>query len=457
VAFVGVGIGFYGQTVLLDGLSRAHGWSRASVSGAASLYFVSAALYGAVVGRIADRYGGRGLLAAGALVLASTLLAVSRVHEPWQLYVLFPVMSLGFAMCGNVPASAILARWFVTRRALAMSLSYSGVSLGGILLVPLGTWLIETRGLDVAVAFLAALVVGIALPAILFTLRERPTDHGLVPDGVPREDVDNPLLSLDWQRATWRSREAVRTRAFWLLALAFSGILFSQMSTLVHALALFRESMSASTAAFAVSGMAFGSTIGRLAVGFFADRLDKRRLAASLFAVQALALILFGSVQGTLPLYAAALFFGCTVGNIFMLQSLLVGELFGMASFGTVYGLLTLVTQVVSGLGPYVLGVLYESFGGYAMPLRILAGLAAGAALVLLRVRPPRRGGDWNPPARMCFDAAEPSEEERAMLEPGDGAPDFEVQDHEGNRVRLSELRGRKVLLWFYPKADTPG
>ncbi len=43
------------------------------------------------------------------------------------------------------------------------------------------------------------------------------------------------------------------------------------------------------------------------------------------------------------------------------------------------------------------------------------------------------------------------------MLEPGAQAPDFAVLDHNGDEVRLSELRGRKVLLWFYPKADTPG
>jgi peroxiredoxin Q/BCP len=43
------------------------------------------------------------------------------------------------------------------------------------------------------------------------------------------------------------------------------------------------------------------------------------------------------------------------------------------------------------------------------------------------------------------------------MLKPGDAAPDFDVTDHNGNRVRLSDLRGKKVVLWFYPKADTPG
>jgi peroxiredoxin Q/BCP len=43
------------------------------------------------------------------------------------------------------------------------------------------------------------------------------------------------------------------------------------------------------------------------------------------------------------------------------------------------------------------------------------------------------------------------------MLEVGQTAPEFAVSDHRGNPVRLSDLRGRRVLLWFYPKADTPG
>lgn len=43
------------------------------------------------------------------------------------------------------------------------------------------------------------------------------------------------------------------------------------------------------------------------------------------------------------------------------------------------------------------------------------------------------------------------------MLQPGQQAPDFDVTDQNGNRVRLSDLRGQRVVLWFYPKADTPG
>jgi peroxiredoxin Q/BCP len=43
------------------------------------------------------------------------------------------------------------------------------------------------------------------------------------------------------------------------------------------------------------------------------------------------------------------------------------------------------------------------------------------------------------------------------MLHVGDPAPDFTVVDHTGKTVHLASLRGKKVVLWFYPKADTPG
>ena len=43
------------------------------------------------------------------------------------------------------------------------------------------------------------------------------------------------------------------------------------------------------------------------------------------------------------------------------------------------------------------------------------------------------------------------------MIEAGQPAPPFETVDHEGNTVRLSDFRGQNVVLWFYPKADTPG
>jgi MFS-type transporter involved in bile tolerance (Atg22 family) len=117
--------------------------------------------------------------------------------------------------------------------------------------------------------------------------------------------------------------------------------------------------------------------------------VDKRRLALVLFLVQAGIYLLFAEVSGRAAFYAVALVFGFTIGNVFMMQSLLVGELFGLRSFGSVFGMLGLMVQPAAGLGPYAMGLLFEFFGGYEPALRVLAVLALLAASVLTRVKPP--------------------------------------------------------------------
>ena len=131
------------------------------------------------------------------------------------------------------------------------------------------------------------------------------------------------------------------------------------------------------------------SMLARLLVGTFADRISKRRIGVALILLQSAALVTFSQASEPAALYAASLAFGFTIGNLFMLQTLLVGELFGAVSFGTVLGLLMLVTQTLSGLGPFALGLLYDAFGGYREGLLVLAAIALLSAIALSQVRPP--------------------------------------------------------------------
>jgi len=43
------------------------------------------------------------------------------------------------------------------------------------------------------------------------------------------------------------------------------------------------------------------------------------------------------------------------------------------------------------------------------------------------------------------------------MLKAGDTAPDFQLADQSGKTIKLSDFKGKKLLVYFYPKADTPG
>jgi MFS family permease len=91
---------------------------------------------------------------------------------------------------------------------------------------------------------------------------------------------------------------------------------------------------------------------------------------------------------------------GFTIGNIYMMQSLLVGDTFGLVSFGTVFGLIGVVTQTASGLGPFAVGVIEDLTGGYRSPFLATAAITYAAAAIVLLAKPPDPEAAVSQPAR---------------------------------------------------------
>ncbi len=389
LSFVSVGIGFYGQTVFLDGLIHEKGWSKASVSGASTVFFMAAGVAGVAVGRAVDRWGPRPMLAAGAITMATALLCLGQVDSPGQLYLVYPLLAASFAMSAAIPLSGLVNRWFVHQRSRAMSFAQTGVSVGGLILVPVATGLIATRGMRTATTALAVFVLCVALPTIFFVVRDQPEPLGLEAD----DGIDPPTTSANRARHAparrWAIRDAIRTPCFMRLATGFSMILLCQTGVAVHHLHLLREHMSTSEAAFAAATIPFGSIIGRLIAGKFADRFHKQYVASALFAIQACSILALGFAAVPATLILASIAFGLTIGAVFMIQGLLVAEMFGLQSYGAVFGALNLATGIGGGLGPLVVGILSEQLGGYSGALRTLSLLAPLAAVAIATVRPP--------------------------------------------------------------------
>jgi CP family cyanate transporter-like MFS transporter len=126
-------------------------------------------------------------------------------------------------------------------------------------------------------------------------------------------------------------------------------------------------------------------------VGIFADGVDRRLLTIILFVVQGTAILLIIHTQNVAATWILTLIFGLTIGNIYMMQSLLVGELFGMVSFGAIFGLISLAGQAGSGLGPIGVGLLHDQTDGYTVPFTITAMLCYSAAVAVLFARPVRK------------------------------------------------------------------
>ncbi len=185
-----VGIGYYGLAVFLNPLQEEHGWSNGAVSGAAALYFIASGIASALFGPLIDRHGPMWLMTAGFILVGLSAVLVGFVEELWHLYAVYLLLAIGFGMSSNVATNAIMTRWFMVRRARAMSVSATGISLGGVFLTPLGAKLVDIGGLELAAPVLGGLVLIVTLPVLWGVIAYDPRQMGLHPDG------EDPALSL---------------------------------------------------------------------------------------------------------------------------------------------------------------------------------------------------------------------------------------------------------------------
>ena len=387
------GLGFYGQGVLLDPLCHAHGWSKGSVSTAMTFYFFSNGVVGMLIGRQIDRFGPRRLMVLGALTMGLAFVLLSRITALWHLYIIYLLMAFGYSSTSMVPINALLVNWFILRRGRVMSLVMCGLSIGGIVMVPLATFLIARWGLYSALPVLGGVFcVGIVPPA-LFVIKQRPSDVGQYPDGRPPQSMPTDTVAAalrhDHQTATWTRRQAMRTLSFWALVSAFFLAMICQVAYLVHQISFLSRSLGLAGAATAVSLTAAASIAGRLILGVFIDPLDKRHVTVGLFFLQGVAILGLAYSTHAVVLYMGTFIFGLTMGSILMTQSLLTAECFGMVSFGVVSGLMGMFVAAGAAIGPAIAGRIYDATGSYHLAFTLFAVVSVLAAVAVLFARPP--------------------------------------------------------------------
>ncbi|MFN8641394.1 MAG: MFS transporter [Candidatus Binatia bacterium] len=180
------GIVFYSFGVFLPTLAEAFGWSRAQTSFGFSLSSLCGAFYSPAVGRIVDRRGSRPSQLVGAVAMAAGFWLLHGVGSLLQFYlVMGTVVSFGAPALGGLPSNAAVARWFVRRRGQALGIATAGISMGGVIFVPVTEWLIARVGWRGAFAWLGAIVLVAAVPPVALFMRRSPESMGLEPDGEP--------------------------------------------------------------------------------------------------------------------------------------------------------------------------------------------------------------------------------------------------------------------------------
>ena len=352
--------------VFLPVLSDAFGWSRGAVSVALSISLVVGGVAAFVIGRVADRRGPRGVLAATVALGAVGFALSARIDALWHFYLSYGLL-VGVGMSSiYVLSAATVARWFATRRGMALAIVLSGFNLGWLTAGPLAAWLIGRFGWRAAYIVLGALIATVGVPASLCV-------------SYPPSAEARPVTA--GTGARWPAGD----RRLWYFVGSWGFLGFVYMMVTVHSVAYARDrGLPLEQASLALTAFGVGAIVGRLVAGAAADHFGVRTTMRVCLVIQAAALVAFvaGLPAWAVPVTLVVFGLGGAGADNTIVKA--VPDAFGLAALATIMSVVGLGWRSGAGLGPALAGFVYDATGSYT-PSFAFAVLALTAGWVLFR------------------------------------------------------------------------
>ncbi len=392
------GVFIYGFGAFFDPIRTAFSWSYTAVSFGNSIQRLEGGIAAPVVGFLFDRLGPRRLMLFGLTVAGLGFISFSYINSLWMYYLSFVIVSIGFSTGGAGIAQATVVNWFIRRRTLAIALMMAGFGASGSL-VPLVLRVIDSIGWRDTLMYIGFGIWLIGLP-VAFMMKHRPEKHGLLPDGdvivAPTAAVDEsvPLGQPIGKKAAlpetnFTAKEALKTRAFWFIALTYTIQVLATSAIFVHVIPHLTLLGMRDISGYALMGMTVMSLFGRLGFGFLGDVRDKRYLLVVTLILQCIGVLVLANVSTWWHLIPFLFTYAPAYGGPIPMRPAIIGEYFGRTSFGAIQGLMHTVTIAGGIIGPIFAGWMCDFTGNYYLGFMILAFTSLAAIPAILAAKRP--------------------------------------------------------------------
>lgn len=402
VAFVSMALGVNARTafsLFYPPMLDEFGWDRGVTAGAFSFGFLVSAAVSPILGRVMDRHGPRPVMEAGVLLAAAGLLLAPLAREPWHVYGTLGVLVGAGSVClGYSGHGLFLPAWFARRRGLAISIAFSGVGVGSILMLPALQAYIERTDWRTACFTLGAVLLVVLVPLNLL-IRRRPEDLGLRPDGdaAPAPGataVRSNVVDPQWVAIDWTLARALRTARFWWIALGYFGGLFAWYAVQVHQTKYLVEvGFDAHDAALALGVVSLAGVPGQIALGWLSDRVGREivwAIGCAGFAVTYAALLALEGVPSAPLMWFMVLAQGAVGYGMTSVFGAIPAEIFEGRHYGAIFGTLMLAAIGGGAAGPWATGALFDATGSYASAFWLAIAVCAISAIAIWRASPGR-------------------------------------------------------------------
>ncbi len=376
VLFCIVGVAVWGLPFYYDFMVQQFGWTRAQVtSGNALSKLVVGPIFGFLAGWVVDRFGPRRMMMIGILMAGAALMGLGSTSSLGMFYFFYFFNALGYVCGGPLPNQVLLTRWFDRSRGKAMGLAYLGIGIGGATIPWISHALVQHFGWQAALRILGLSIVVVSLP--LAMLVKEP----------PRAE----RIAGSFQSAS--PKAAFKQVSFYLLTLgsmcSIAAVSGTQQNLKLF-LSLDRHFTQRDAAGVLSLVLAF-SIVGRLLIGWLADRFSKKyvMLLTYLLVAAGIPLLFLGTTR--LILYGSAAIFGIGLGGDYMIIPLVTAEIFGLEILGRLLGVLLAAGAIADAVAPWLIGRLRDTTGSYSVSCFVLVVMALLGGLAVLGLPERRR------------------------------------------------------------------
>ena len=353
------------------------GWQRGTMSLGVALGLTIAGLATPLVGQFIDRWGVRRVTLVAVTLFAASVAAISLTGASVAVFVaLYAVAGLVSSGHAPLPYSKAITAWFDSRRGMALGIAMAGVGIGTAVMPQVAGLLVKALGWRDAYIGLGLLTWIIAFPAILLFVKEPPLAGKRLGNSASAAVLgDNVGVAL-------------RTKDFWTMAVAVLLIVTAVNGIIAHLVALLTDrGMPPAVATRMLIGVGLSTILGRLISGYLLDRVFAPYLAAAIFLVPLAGILIlwWGGASPALGLLAA-ICFGFSLGAEVDVIGFMVGRYFGLRHYGVIYGYIFAIFTIGSGVGPYLMGLSFDTTHSYATALVVFCAMLITSSASISRM-----------------------------------------------------------------------
>jgi MFS family permease len=376
-------------SVFITPIGEDLGISHTSVSSAYAMATLVAAFGLPYVGRLVDRYGVRPVMLTVAVLLGFSAIAFGAVAG-------LATLALGFAALrflgqGSLMLSSanLVAQWFNRKRGFALSLMGLGFSLSMATHPPLAQWLIDQVGWRGAWFWLGIMTWLLLVPAIAILVENRPESVGLAPDGRSADtDQGGSGAHADVGLTV---TQALRTPAFWIIALSLATFSMLVTGLFFHQVSIFQSAgLGPQMAAWVFPISAVTMVLAMPVFGRLLDRVPTKPMFAFAMLTMTAAMLALVPVHDAATGALYGIVFGINNAAVHTHMSYLWPRFFGRRHLGSIQGTAQTIMVVGASLGPLPLGAAFDLYGDYTGALITLAVLPVICSIAILLMRPPQ-------------------------------------------------------------------